>query len=231
MTTEIANNSKSCSVEKQPFPTEILTLLIENHRNSGALAGGCQECSAICCVYGGFALLENVRLIYQKYLNGLLVRDDYEFRKKLSFKEFVCLYFDVPPFSPVFPLFFHTKLITKDDKLISHSYYDINLYTGSPDGFETENTRSAGCIFLSKKIPVSHADDHDASRHCILHDPESSSHLTAKPIECVFHTCSTPCQIRPPRARLAHQWRNILSKCYPDSHERFNSIMKAERNG
>ena len=181
-------------MKNNQLPNRVKNVLKEWHKD-GILPEDCLKCSSGCCSHGGYAILENVTRIYEIYKNNALIREDYEFPAGLSFSDFVWTYFDVISYPaggrfirrPI--VFFHMKSLTDDNKLIAipsgGSYWEIrfNLFDSNP-------WLNKGCIFLNKKVPNWPDDDHDCSRQCILHNPDSKTHLTEKPIDCVFFTNS-----------------------------------------
>lgn len=50
----------------EKIPLELLEF-IENHRNNSP---SCDDCKYSCCFKSGFAIRDNVILIYEKYKNG-----------------------------------------------------------------------------------------------------------------------------------------------------------------
>lgn len=55
------------------MPFEIIDFITERQKGTKPQ---CQFCNSNCCNGPGFAILENVLNIYQRYTNGLLIRKD-----------------------------------------------------------------------------------------------------------------------------------------------------------
>ena len=190
----------------------------------------------MCCSHAGFAILENVLLIYEAYEKGLLKRTDYEFPAGLSFKDFVFKYFDVY-IEPVKKWFrkralvaFRMKSLSSNDNLISIPavgyYYDARAAL-----FDQNPWLSKGCVFLNKRIPDCSVDDGDSSRYCILHDEQSATHLTTKPIDCVFFTCHKSLEPKVPDPGTSRKWFRALATCYSNSIERFEGLLQNDNVG
>ncbi len=89
-----------------------------------------------------------------------------------------------------------------------------------------------GCVFLSKKVPSWPEDDKDSSRRCILHRAESATHLTAKPIDCVFYTCLEPFKAKTPTVKESRRWfRRVLAVLSPRSLERYRALVEKDNAG
>jgi hypothetical protein len=172
--------------------------------------------------------MENVLLIYERYTKGDLVREDYVFHAGLSLRAFISTYFDFPllPSEVSSPVFFHTRLLARDNTLISQNLLGGDRYPVHGEPPDIDKVMSKGCVFLNKKIPTWHTGDGDISRKCILHEPESGTHLTAKPVNCVLYACRKPLEAKHPDAGLSADWVRALSECYPNSAGRLHHIME-----
>ena len=116
------------------LPETIGRFLDEYHRG-GVTEDDCRACSSSCCSLGGFAILENVVAIFERYARGELRRSDFEFAPGLSFGEFVFQYFDVYRKTvkggngETTLMLFHMKSLSADGNLISvpggDDYWDI----------------------------------------------------------------------------------------------------------
>jgi hypothetical protein len=214
-------------MKSQRFPRVIAELLDRHHRGA-VTEGHCRDCSSMCCIHGGFAILENVLLIYERYTEGLLFREDYVFPEGLSLRAFVSTYFDFPliPSGVFSAVFFHARALTKDNTLISQTRLGSDSYPAHGEPPELDRVMSKGCVFLNKKIPTWHTDDRDWSRSCILHHPESRTHLTAKPVNCVLFVCRKPFEAKHPDAKLSADWVRALFECYPNSAARVHHLME-----
>ena len=216
--------------EISPLSKRIRKILSVHHHN-GVTAEDCISCASGCCSQGGFAILENVLLIYDHYKKGNLQREDFEYELGLSFKDFVFTYFDVYTretgngFLKRDVVLFHMKSISNEGNLISIPgigyYYDVRSAW-----FEVNLWMNKGCVFLSKKVPNWPEDDGLAERHCILHETKSNTHLTKKPIDCIFYTCDEPMKARVPDERVSSRWFRALALDYPKSVQRFEALIK-----
>jgi len=214
----------------KPLPENILKIHESYHRR-GISEADCVSCSSVCCSRGGFALLENIVLIYERYKKRLIKREDFNFEAGLSFKRFVVKYFDIYSFQTgrIFRrkslLLFHTRVLTEDKRLISIPAV-VGKYSGSRMEEETRPEKEArGCIFLSKKSPNWPEDDGDISRKCLLHSEHFATHITEKPLDCVFFTCTSPLQPKATENRVAKAWIESLAKAFPDSMEKFAELV------
>ncbi len=214
---------------KYPLPKPVTKILAEWHED-GIHEEDCLACSSACCSHGGFAILENVILIYEKYQRGELIRTDYEFPSQLMFTDFVWKYFDVIRFhtgrGPVKKsiLVFHMRSLTADNEVISipagGSYWEtrVSLFTQNP-------WLNKGCIFLNKKVPNWPEDDKDSSRKCILHTNEFNEMISEKPIDCVFFTCTQPLKPKTPTQQISDRWFRALAVAFPDSVKRCQALI------
>ena len=214
------------------LPQELLDQIADYHAG-GISPQDCLACSSPCCAHGGFAILENVIEIYERYRRGKLQRTDYSFLQNLTFREFVLEYFDVyrhdvPDTDPCESIvLFHMRSLSPDGHTISiPPVATVAEYCRARNAFFEANAwMNTGCVFLSHKLSAWPNDDHHAGRHCILHETESSTQITAKPIDCVFHTCNTPKTARQPTSEQSDSWLAALARQYPRSVERFRELV------
>lgn len=219
-------------MENSNLPNRVKKILDEWHKG-GVQTEECIKCSSGCCSHGGYAILENVLKIYEIYKNSELHREDYEFTKGLSLSDFVRKYFDVLCYPvggrfikrPI--LFFHMKSLTDDNQLISipniGSYWEIRYSL-----FEQNPWLNKGCVFLNKKVPNWPEDDQDASRECILHNPDSKTQITEKPIDCVFFTCIKPMKCKDVTVKISNKWHKALAVSFPKSVKRYQALVNPE---
>ncbi len=211
---------------ERKLPPQIRRVLDKHHKGAVA-AGVCAGCASTCCNRSGFAILENVILIYGLYRAGKLERSDFRFEPDLSFEEFVYTYFDIwqRPTSRARKddlLTFHPKCVSANGYLISipetADYWDARelLFNANP-------WLSRGCVFLSRMTSSEAMQKDWTTRRCILHGRQSLTHLTSKPLDCVFHTCQSPYQPKMPKSRIIDQWFRALARAYPNSVERFQT--------
>lgn len=205
----------------------VLSALIRRYQRGGVSAKTCSRCPSLCCSQGGFALLENVLLIYDLYRKGRLERADYVFEPGLAFDDFVFTYFDVwtRKIGGRKLVMFHMKNLGPGGNLVSvpdaGDYWEIReaLFGRNP-------WMSRGCVFLSRELPGWMQGDGKTVRHCILHNKNSATRLTAKPLDCVFHTCVSRMKSRRPSRKIMERWFRALAKHFPDSLPRFNRMIK-----
>jgi hypothetical protein len=169
--------------------------------------------------------------IYNLYQCSGLRRADYEYETGLSFADFVFKYFDV--YKKKVPvedgerilMLFHMRSLSPQGNLISipagGDYWETRA-----ELFQQNRWLNRGCVFLSHKVGNWPEDDRDASRHCILHTPPSGSHVTAKPIDCVFYTCNKPIDGRTPTEEQSAKWFRLLATHFPNSLERFEALIR-----
>ncbi|MHC4198819.1 MAG: hypothetical protein ACYSU0_02440 [Planctomycetota bacterium] len=179
---------------------------------------------------GGFAILENVVLIYDAYEEGLLMREDYEFPTELSFKDFVLRYFDIlqMPTGRAFwrknVLCFYPRSLSAEDEPIALPRVG-NVYETRGELFHRNPWLNKGCVFLTRRVPHWPEDDGDETRGCILHSDKCLTHVTAKPIDCVFYGCSEPLQPRTPTQEMSRKWHRALAVSFPESVARFTAMI------
>jgi hypothetical protein len=211
-----------------------ITRIIQDHHRGGISQADCRACSSACCSHSGFAILENLQLIYQRYQAGLLQRPDFAFEPDLSFKDFTFKHFDVIVkvtgkwFWKKEIVLFYPKCVTAEGQLIAIPGGDYYCYVRA--GLFNENPwLNWGCAFLSHKVPNWPQDDGDTGRYCLLHTPDSPNHLSAKPIDCVFFTCTTPLDIRVPSPKTSARFFRALASAYPHSVERFRRLIEKDK--
>jgi hypothetical protein len=212
-----------------PFPPAIRQLLDEHHAG-GVTEEDCRACSSPCCSQGGFAILENLPLIYDRYRRGTLARQDFPLPCDLSLREFLLTCFDITERGTGRGrrqqeiVLLHMRSLSGDNQLITvpavGEYYEVRsqLFADNP-------WLNRGCVFLSHKCPAGAEDDSDPSRHCLLHDPRSATHLTAKPIDCVYFTCSEPLEARLPSEHDSERWFRALAAAFPQSQRRLADLL------
>ncbi len=215
-----------------PLPAAIVRFLDRYHAG-GVTEADCRACSSPCCSLGGFAILENVLEIYERYRRDELRRADYRFAPGLSFSDFVFQYFDVYKKKVVVNgqesvlMLFHMRSLSGEGQLISipasGDYWELRR-----ELFERNSWLNHGCVFLSREITNWPQDDGDGSRHCILHTPASGAHVSAKPIDCVFYTCNRPKEGRLPSQEQSAEWFRLLAEHFPNSLERFEALIGKE---
>jgi hypothetical protein len=189
-------------------------LLAKQTRNAPTLEE-CVKCEPSggiphhCCRTPGFAVYENIELIYSKYVDHLW--EDVPFgNKNFSIEQFIQFYFTQVIFTSIIAgdkillkLFF-PKII--DQLMIENNTTgsiilfgprimpdaDLDLIVSFPEDFHRFYTKrnydrptNQGCIFLKreKNFQIEH------SKGCLLHVDGSAKRITTKPIDCVSFNC------------------------------------------
>ena len=206
--------------------------IIEHHHKDSVTEKDCISCSSGCCSEGGFAILENVISIFKLYKEGNLKRDGFEFKGGLSLKGFIFEYFDVwerptdkSGSEEHILMFFHMKSIDGNGHTISipgDSYWNIRS-----DLFQRNSWLNKGCVFLSHSVPNWPEDD-KKPRSCILHNGDVNILDGAKPIDCIFYTCSTPYNAKTPTSEETDNWFYSIAKAFPNSKQRFKKICETK---
>jgi len=193
---------------------EQIRLVLEARRE--AAFSRCHECDAGCCNGPGFAILENVMQIYERYRRGLLVRSDLDFEPGMTLGQFVFSYFDRAIINDGLLLFF-PKMVTDDSRLLSvppWNFWQAREYL-------LRRNRSYGCIFLDRR----RTDDDTRFNPCILHgNPKIQEEITEMPIDCMYCQCSALRQIVKPRAEESSQWFRLLETHFPGSVQRYKAL-------
>ena len=162
-----------------------------------------------CCKTPGFAVYENIRLIYSEYVNHLWEAVPFG-NQNLNMDQFIQFYFTPVVFTSLFDenkvmlkLFFPKIIdytIIADDKtgkahrfgprIVSDA--DLDLLVSFPDDFNTffakrnyERPTNQGCVFLKRGEDFQITN----SMGCLLHTGDSTKQLTTKPIDCVSYNC------------------------------------------
>jgi hypothetical protein len=201
------------------FPGKIKDIL-RRHHEGGIGPEDCQRCSSWCCNFSGFAILDNVKLIYEAYREGRINGEDFAFTQGLSFDKFVSEYFDVViDEASVFGepkelVLYFPRCVDADGKLIRVQSNDSSYLETRRDLFLANPGMSRGCVFLKVRTPSWPDDDRNLSRKCMLHSKESGSHVTMKPIHCVFHTCNSVGDIKVADDEIGEDWYNTIVECF-----------------
>lgn len=194
------------------IPKPILEL-INSRKPAISSSELCDSCNSNCCSGPGFAIYENVLLIYEKYLDGALKRIDFEFKHGLSFEEFIYEYFDRISFQNGSLIVFFPKTLTDSGELLSvppWNYYNSRDYLQNRYG-------KRGCIFLRKNIKVNENDN-----GCLLHREDKNEELYAKPIDCQFLQCQSNKTVITPSSAESSLWFSLLDYHFPNSLRKFN---------
>ena len=67
-------------------------------------------------------------------------------------------------------------------------------------------------------------DDKKSERHCILHSEQNDTHLSMKPIDCIFFICEKSKESRIQNLEMTRRWLTALDNAYPNSYERFKDL-------
>ncbi|MGD9082981.1 MAG: hypothetical protein PVJ50_05430 [Desulfobacterales bacterium] len=163
-----------------------------------------------CCKTPGFAIYENIQLIYSEYVNQLWEAVPFG-NKNLSFDQFVQFYFTQVIFTSIigrekvllklyFPKIIDYTIIPDDTADKMHIFgprimpdADLDLIVSFPDDFHNfytkrniERLTNQGCVFLHR------GEDFQIkySKGCLLHAEGSTERITTKPIDCVSFNCT-----------------------------------------
>ncbi len=191
------------------LPNKIREYLIERHAESDS---PCNQCNSNCCKGPGFAIFDNVKLIYEKYQKSLLLRSDFEFEKGLSLSQFIFKYFDRAVLNGKLLVFF-PKVLSENDELVAippWNYWQARDYI-----FKRKKT--FGCIFLNKKK----IEGDFSTNYCILHNDSVMTEVTEKPIDCLFLYCKGIRKIVNPSQSESNLWFSTIDYCFPNSNENF----------
>jgi hypothetical protein len=189
-------------------------LLAKQTKNAPTLEE-CMKCepsggiSHHCCRTPGFALYENVQLIYSEYVNHLWESVPFG-NKNLSLDQFMQFYFTQVIFTSImgndkvllklyFPKIIDYTVIPNDIADKMHVFgprimpdADLDLLVSFPDDFHDfylkrniERPTNQGCVFLHRgeDFQIKH------SKGCLLHAEGSTERITTKPIDCVSFNC------------------------------------------
>ncbi|MBI9056039.1 MAG: hypothetical protein JEY96_19615 [Bacteroidales bacterium] len=187
--------------------------LIESRKQKEISSNICENCDSHCCTGPGFAIYENIKIIYDKYQTGVLIRESLVFKRGLTFEQFIYEYFDRVAFQNGSFIAFFPKTISDRGELISvppWNYYESRKYLQSRDGRH-------GCIFLKKNFSVNQNDN-----GCLLHHNQNTDEISAKPIDCLFLQCSPNKQQIKPTSAESSLWFSLLDFHFPDSLKKFN---------
>jgi len=162
-----------------------------------------------CCRTPGFAVYENIRLIYSEYTSHLWEAVPFG-NKHLSFDQFMQFYFTPVIFTSImgndkvllklyFPKIIDYTVISNDTTDQTHIFgprimpdADLDLLVSFPDDFHKfytkrniERPANQGCVFLhrGKDFQIKH------SKGCLLHAEGFTERITTKPIDCVSFNC------------------------------------------
>jgi hypothetical protein len=215
-------------LESQPFPEEIRQLIEANRRRAGP-APDCLACDGSCCATSGFALLQNVAMAYREYDSGRL---NFQFQQGLGAQEFLRTYYDLVQVTPeecpglAEPLLvFFPCSIVKGQKLTHITPVEgTKAREGQPFALhEYHASRQAArerlpydwhCVFWNGGLPLARGDGRTFGG-CSLHGKLSATHLTAKPIDCVYGACRTPPELLAPSLEEVDRWIIELSRSWP----------------
>ncbi|MBL7181074.1 MAG: hypothetical protein ISS65_12850 [Desulfobacterales bacterium] len=175
----------------------------------------CMQCepsggmSHHCCKTPGFAIYENIQLIYSEYISHLWEVVPFG-NNNLSMEQFIQFYFTQVIFTSTvaedrvllklyFPKIIDHTLITDDTTGKVHLFgprimpdADLDLFVSFPDDFTSfyakrnyERPTNQGCVFLQRgeDFHIKH------SKGCLLQADSLTKQITTKPIDCVSFNC------------------------------------------
>lgn len=193
---------------------ELQTLLAKQVQDAPTLEE-CMRCepsggiSHHCCSTPGFAISDNVELIYSEYVDRLWEAVPFG-NQNLSIDQFMQFYFTQVTFTSMiaedkvllklfFPKIIDYTMITDDTTGKMHRFgprimpdADLDLFVSFPDGFydfytkrNVDRPTNQGCVFLQRgtDFHIKH------SKGCLLHADDSAKQITTKPIDCVSFNC------------------------------------------
>ena len=196
------------------FSNELHELLSKQMSDAPTLED-CMKCepsggiSHHCCRTPGFALYENIQLIYSEYVNRLWKAVPFG-NKHLSIDQFIQFYFTQVIFTSIiagdkvllhlfFPKIIDNTIITDDTTGKMHLFgprimpdTDMDLFVSFPDDFYDFNTKrnyerpaNQGCVFLMRgeDFNIKH------SKGCLLQADNQTEQITTKPIDCISFNC------------------------------------------
>ena len=201
-----------------PLPDEV-RLLIEENQRASAPAGDCLRCNAACCEVSGMAVLANVYAACELYERGWL---SYQFTPGLEARGFAVTYFDTVMVTPAdvpgvepFLVFFPRSLVNGQTLICTSPVEDRDGKARALSLHEYEAVRQHHrevnsqypwrCVFSSPDIHRREGAGQTFAG-CLLHAEESGTHLTAKPLDCVFGVCHQPPALLPPGPEAAARW-------------------------
>ena len=193
---------------------ELQTLLSKQIKNAPTLEEciTCEPSGGIshhCCRTPGFAIHENIQLIYAKYVNHLWEAVPFG-NKNLSIDQFIQFYFTQVIFTSMiagdkvllklfFPKIIDCTIITDDTTGKMHPFgprimpdTDLDLFVSFPDDFYDFNAKrnyerptNQGCVFLlrGEDFNIKH------SKGCLLQADNQTKQITTKPIDCISFNC------------------------------------------
>ena len=191
------------------LPAEILSLLDLHHNNAQPCAG----CNSNCCFESGFAVEDNVRLIYNIYQAGHLRRQDYTFIPDLSYEDFLSIYFDIIVATPADPLLYFPRHLTRDGLVLRvlPAAGTSNYWAFRSTILKAPINESCGCVFLDKKLV---RGSFPSLNRCVLHHEDSDLVLGPKPIDCIFLTCDSGRIVRKATPEIEDKWFGLLRKYF-----------------
>ena len=206
-------------LEPTPLPDELGQLVEQNLARAGP-GCDCLKCDAGCCAASGFALLENVALACQEYARGRL---NYQFEPGLSAQAFLHKYYDTvqvtagdcpgaPPFYVFFPRLLPSGSLllalspARDPRTGEDRVLSLGEFRGAREGWiRQQSAPTWACVFRGGDIPRGDGSGR-AFAGCVLHARNSRTHLTAKPVDCVFGVCREPPALLAPEPEAAARW-------------------------
>lgn len=179
---------------------------IKTHQSTGY---NCTTCTDSCCYESGFAIKENVELIYRKYQSKTLIRNDYHFKENLSYEEFTHIYFDIIRLNAFnITLYFPRHVAYNDVALIIDPPTDRDYWEYRHSILSDPINENKGCIFLSNKLVIGS----NITSKCILHDSTKSDYIYEKPVDCILLSCNSMNRVVPLSAQSNQDYFLLLSR-------------------
>lgn len=197
------------------YLSEELQILLSKQMQDAPTLEDCIQCkpsggiSHHCCKTPGFAVYENIQLIYSEYVNHLWEVVPFG-NKGLSMDQFLQFYFTQVIFTSIiaeervllklyFPKIIDHIYITDDTTGKVHQFgprimadADLDLFVTFPNDFHDfyakrnyERPTNQGCVFLQrgKDLHIEH------SKGCLLQADNLTKQITTKPIDCISFNC------------------------------------------
>ena len=214
-------------IEPQPFPEEILRLVAANRARAGQTRD-CLACDGGCCATSGFALFWNVALAYQAYAAGDL---RFQFEPGLGPQQFLHTYYDVarvtpeecPGLAEPMTVFFPCSIVkgetlthitpVEGTRAREGQPFSLHEYLASRRATREQLPYDWHCVFWNGALPLPGGAGRTFGG-CSLHTKLGATHLSAKPVDCVFAACHTPPDLHAPPLAEMQAWLLELARNY-----------------
>ncbi len=198
----------------QDLPAPLQKILFKQMSQAPSLEE-CKRCAISggiphdCCRTPGFAIYENVQLIYEEYVKHLYKSLPFG-NEHWNINEFIQFYFSEVTFlysldgrnvllRVYYPKVVDCESLTNDQTQKPHQIgprimpdTDLNLIVLIPYDFnnffakrDSKRATNQGCVFLERRSDflINNANG------CLLHSENLTTHITSKPINCIYFNC------------------------------------------